>query len=304
MGMIDVGGFLLSFLSSLRFYSFFGGLLVSNFSLPKGIADALGFVVAGVLTEFILSFLINFLNKHVFNKIEGRLWKNKLFAIFENLNSRLGFIPALFEALIFISFLLLLLLSLPLSGRVKNDIVTSKIGGPLIANAQSVERQLKNIFGEAVNDTLTFFTISPTSSEKVNLHFKQSNLKIDPESEMTMFELVNQERIKAGFKPLVFNDKLRDVARLHAKDMFERGYFSHYTPEGLSPFDRMKNAGIFYTEAGENLAFAPNVNIAHAGLMNSPGHRANILSPDFGKVGIGVIDGGIYGEMFVQKFTD
>ncbi|KKR88441.1 MAG: SCP-like protein extracellular [Candidatus Gottesmanbacteria bacterium GW2011_GWA2_41_12] len=66
----------------------------------------------------------------------------------------------------------------------------------------------------------------------------------------------------------------------------------------------MKNAGIFYTEAGENLAFAPNVNIAHAGLMNSPGHRANILSPDFGKVGIGVIDGGIYGEMFVQKFTD
>jgi uncharacterized protein YkwD len=86
--------------------------------------------------------------------------------------------------------------------------------------------------------------------------------------------------------------------------MFERGYFSHYNPEGMSPFDRMEQAGIHFIAAGENLALAPNVTIAHQGLMDSPGHRANILSTDFGKVGIGVMDGGMFGRMFVQEFTD
>ena len=66
----------------------------------------------------------------------------------------------------------------------------------------------------------------------------------------------------------------------------------------------MEKAGISYQAAGENLAYAPNVDVAHTGLMNSEGHRANILSADFGKVGIGVIDGGVYGKMFVQEFTD
>ena len=66
----------------------------------------------------------------------------------------------------------------------------------------------------------------------------------------------------------------------------------------------MDKAGIHFQAAGENLALAPNINLAHQGLMNSPGHRANILSPDFKKVGIGVIDGGIYGEMFVQEFSN
>ena len=83
-----------------------------------------------------------------------------------------------------------------------------------------------------------------------------------------------------------------------------QGYFSHYNPEGESPFDRMEKAEINYLAAGENLALAPTVTLSHQGLMNSPGHKANILSPDYGKIGIGVIDGGIYGKMFVQEFTD
>ena len=86
--------------------------------------------------------------------------------------------------------------------------------------------------------------------------------------------------------------------------MFARGYFSHYTPEGLTPFDRMAQGDAYFTYAGENLALAPNVTIAMQGLMQSLGHRANILSANFGKIGVGVIDGGIYGQMFCQEFTD
>ena len=119
-----------------------------------------------------------------------------------------------------------------------------------------------------------------------------------------MFNLVNEERKKAGFKPLTEDPSLRELGRNLCKDMFMRGYFSHYTPEGKSPFDRMAESDIAFTYAGENLALAPSSKLAMQGLMNSPGHRANILSKNFGTVGIGVIDGGVYGEMFCQEFTD
>ena len=74
-------------------------------------------------------------------------------------------------------------------------------------------------------------------------------------------------------------------------------------PDGLDPFERMDRAGIDYTFAGENLAFAPTLEIAHSGLMNSPGHKANILKPEFNRLGVGCIDAGIRGRMFSQEFT-
>ena len=66
----------------------------------------------------------------------------------------------------------------------------------------------------------------------------------------------------------------------------------------------MRDARDQLSAAGENLALAPTTEFAHEGLMNSPGHRANILNGQFRRVGIGVLDGGIYGKMFVQEFTD
>jgi uncharacterized protein YkwD len=119
-----------------------------------------------------------------------------------------------------------------------------------------------------------------------------------------MFKMLNAQRVDQGLLPVTFNDQLRDLASAHSDDMFKRGYFSHYTPEGLSPFDRMEKANINYQYAGENLALAPSTTLAMQGLMNSPGHRANILNPNFHQVGIGVIDGGIYGKMYTQEFTN
>lgn len=305
ISMIDLAGFLLSFIGALKFSAFFGNILILNFSISRGIANALGFLIAGLISEFLFSILI-----HIFLK---RFYKLFLQSGAKNANNRffranrfLGFLPVLFEGLIFTAFILTLLLALPIKGSVKNSITVSKIGGPLIGRTQVVERQLNSIFGEAVNETLSFLTINsnPISEEKVNLGFTQNQLIIDEQSEETMLTLVNQERTKSKLSLLVSNIKLREVARAHARDMFIQGYFSHYNPQGQSPFDRMNKAGIRYLAAGENLALAPNVSLAHQGLMNSPGHRANILSTDFEKVGIGVIDGGIYGEMYVQEFTN
>ena len=76
------------------------------------------------------------------------------------------------------------------------------------------------------------------------------------------------------------------------------------TPEGRDPFERMREANVRFLAAGENLALAPTLQIAHTGLMNSPGHRANILRPGFGRLGIGILDGGVYGIMISQEFRN
>jgi len=96
---------------------------------------------------------------------------------------------------------------------------------------------------------------------------------------------------------------LVNLARLKAQDMIDKKYFSHTSPTYGSAFDMMKAAGISYSYAGENLAGAPSVEGAQTGLMNSAGHRANILNPNYSRIGIGVIDGGPYGKMFVQMFV-
>jgi uncharacterized protein YkwD len=118
-----------------------------------------------------------------------------------------------------------------------------------------------------------------------------------------MFTLVNKERVKAGLSPLRFNESLRALGRSYAVEMMSHGFFSHTSAiDKSTPGERAQKAGVEYQVFGENLAFSPDVYLAHQGLMNSPGHRANILSTEYKEVGIGVIDGGIYGKMFVQEF--
>lgn len=121
--------------------------------------------------------------------------------------------------------------------------------------------------------------------------------------EQKMLDLVNRERSKSGLQPLQTDMNLVKLARMKAQDMIDQRYFSHTSPTYGSPFDMMKAAGVRYRYAGENLAGAHTVDSAHTNLMNSSGHRANILNKNYTKVGIGVISGGPYGKMFVQMFT-
>jgi len=91
---------------------------------------------------------------------------------------------------------------------------------------------------------------------------------------------------------------------MHAYDMLERRYFGHVTPEGESPFDRLREAGISYSWAGENLALNRDEPSAALALWNSPHHRANILETHYRHVGIAAVSTTEAGEMFVQMFSD
>jgi uncharacterized protein YkwD len=85
--------------------------------------------------------------------------------------------------------------------------------------------------------------------------------------------------------------------------MLAKGYFSHVSPQGKDALVRVQEAQISVLSVGENLANAPTVDVGHAGLMASPGHRRNIVSRDFNQVGIGVIDAGKHGKMIVEVFA-
>jgi uncharacterized protein YkwD len=178
------------------------------------------------------------------------------------------------------------------------------VANRLAVVTERIETSLRPIFDEAIRQTLTLRTVRPESNETVELPYKVTNSKPRPDLEAEMLELVNRERVAAGLKPLQADPEMLPVARAHSVDMFTRGYFSHYTPEGRSPFDRISDAGVSFSIAGENLALAPTLTMAHTGLMNSPGHRANILRPQFGRVGIGIMDGGIRGLMVTQNFRN
>ncbi|WP_371379823.1 CAP domain-containing protein [Sporomusa aerivorans] len=120
--------------------------------------------------------------------------------------------------------------------------------------------------------------------------------------EKQMVNLVNQERTSLGLKALTVDSRLLKVARMKSMDMINNNYFGHQSPVYGSPYDLMKFQGITYKTAAENIAGNSSVTAAHTSLMNSSGHRANILNANFTQIGIGIIKGGPYGLMISQEF--
>ncbi|MEP3698263.1 MAG: CAP domain-containing protein, partial [Marinomonas sp.] len=121
--------------------------------------------------------------------------------------------------------------------------------------------------------------------------------------ELGMLALINDERAAAGLEPLRLITLLNDAAETHSAWMLETNQFSHSGDAGSSPSERMEEAGYPFEGASlalENIGwqsahgeegFVDDVAQVHASLMNSPGHRANILNPDARDIGIGIETG-------------
>jgi uncharacterized YkwD family protein len=121
--------------------------------------------------------------------------------------------------------------------------------------------------------------------------------------EQQVVQLTNAERAKHGLAPLKLDGNLSKVAREKSMDMARKGYFSHTSPTYGSPFDMMKQFGISYRAAGENIAKGQRTpeEVVNA-WMNSDGHRKNILSSNYTHIGVGyVAEGNIWTQMFIGK---
>lgn len=292
--LADFISFFLSLVIALTGYQYLADILKSSFSFSYSLSNALGFLLTAIIAEGIMGVVFNLL----LFQLPETWWRAKWSKI-------IATIPALGEGLVLIAFILTLVISLPLSPKIKKDVSESMAGGYLIEQTTDVEKKLNHIFGGVVEDSLTYLTIKPGSEKDcIPLTVKSVDLKVENGEEQDMFGLVNNERKNHNINKLVWDPALSVIAQKHAEDMWKKQYFCHYSPEGSDVGDRLEQSGYIYLLAGENLALAPTLKTAHQGLMNSEGHRANILDSDFNRLGIGVIDNGVYGKMFVQVFTN
>ena len=131
--------------------------------------------------------------------------------------------------------------------------------------------------------------IAKTLEQKRDRIYAVGNDLLRDGFERQLFDLTNASRVRHGFSALQWDDHTSVTARNHSIDMAKYNYFSHENLQGQSPFDRMKNDGIAFRAAGENLAYGQSSAIfAHEGLMNSKGHRENILQDTYSHLGVGV----------------
>ncbi|MFD4575420.1 CAP domain-containing protein [Streptomyces sp. NPDC058417] len=122
-------------------------------------------------------------------------------------------------------------------------------------------------------------------------------------TEAEVLHLTNRERARAGLRPLAVDARLGVAARAYSTDMAERAFYDHVSPEGTRPWDRAAAAGAAHRSIGENIACGQrSAAEVVEGWMNSPGHRANILKPDFTHLGVGYAGGGPAGTYWTQLF--
>lgn len=293
IGSINLIVWIGSLLAGFFLYELLGKTLQGYFPALGVWTLPIAFLSVIILSRIFLGF--------IFNTI---LHRTPQHAHTTGVNRALGILPGFVNGVIYTTILAALLLTVPLMYGITEKAKESALTKRLAVSVGWLDDKLSPIFDDAVNRSLSRTAVKPESDETVTLNFKVADAKARPDLEMKMLNLVNQERTKRGLKPVKWDAELVPVARAHSQDMFARGYFSHYSPEGKDPFDRMKGAGIKYFSAGENLALGPTLKICHEGLMNSPGHRANILNPSYGRLGIGILDGGAYGLMISQEFRN
>lgn len=293
LGFVDLIIWLGSLTAGFFAYKYCGVLLQKIFPALGAWKLPLAFFICIILARILLAAIFN-----RFLRTAPRT------AHTSGLNHAFGIFPGLVKGMIYATIFAVLLLTVPLSDTISATARDSKIANNLAAKIEWLDDKLSPIFGEASKETVNKLTVEPESDETVYLHYTVKNARVREDLESKMLDLVNEERTKRGLCALKMDPQLTMVARAHSQDMFQRGYFSHYTPERTDPFDRMKAAGVHFLAAGENLALGQTLEICHTGLMNSPGHRANILNKSFGRVGIGILDGGIHGLMISQEFRN
>lgn len=139
------------------------------------------------------------------------------------------------------------------------------------------------------NNVTAVLQVSDAMENRLKEQYGAPSKSLADSFELQNFDLVNAERKQHQLSTLKYSKQNSETARKHSKDMAKNHYFDHTNLKGQSPFDRLKKDGITFNSAGENLAYGQVSSIyAHQGLMNSIGHRKNILNDTFKILGVGV----------------
>lgn len=269
--------------------------LIGRFGLLPATAGPLAFVAVLIVVEGLFSVAGFFALTPVVRAAHRR-------PLAATVDRVLGVLPSAARSLFVVGIVLAAVSVSPVPPDVRAAVESSRLARGLIERVAALEPALASLSGQLRDDVPLFVTkLGEDDTKRLELP-DGLPLASDPVAERQMFDLVNEERAAVGLPRLEWDERLAVVGRAHSAEMFTLKYFSHQSPVNGSPFDRLKAAGITYQRAGENLAYAQSVTVAHRGLMDSPGHRENILRPEFTRIGIGVVSAGPYGRMFTQMF--
>src|SRR5437660_8622603 len=227
LGVLDLASWVLSLLAGLRFYqSVARWLAVYVHSLPQIWNRPLAFILIAVIVGMAVHLLGNALLKRSPKEIHQRL-PNRL----------LGILPGFATGLITAAIISALLLAIPLNEGLRERARASASVNRLAVYTERLEAALHPVFGEAIAETLNLLTVRPESNERVTLPYTVATPRPRPELEARMLDLVNEERVTAGLRPLAPAPELTQVHAEHSTDMFARGYFAHVTSDGHDPFE-------------------------------------------------------------------
>ena len=292
LGSLDLLTWTGSLVAGYIFYPYTAKVLDRFFNLGAWLLP-----LAFILTAIVARIGISFITRYIVRSIPEQANHNPV-------NKFLGIVPGVINGWVYAVIISALLLALPLKDGITIATRESRFAGKLAMQSEWANRKLAVVFDDAVRQTMNSLSVHPQSDQKILLPFTYNNPEARPDLEARMLDLVNKERTERGLKALGADPEMTAVARAHSRDMFAKGYFAHVSQDGKNPFDRMKDADVRFLTAGENLALAQTVEMAHTNLMNSPGHKANILNPAYGRLGIGILDGGFHGLMVSQEFRN
>lgn len=301
--LVDLIAFLLSVSIAVISYVRIADFAVMQFNVPTLIAQPVAFAGIWLVTSLLVGTIGRFIAGPFGFLLRG-----------SPLDMLLCLVPSALKGFAVCGFALMLVLSppplpIPVPGvgntldQIRDAAHDSLLTSELVERTASYDRWARGVLEEPVSQTLSVLTVPPGANQRVDLNFRSETPEVDQPAEERLLELLNEARRKEGLGVLVRDASIDEVARGHSGDMLRRGYFAHETPEGTSPFDRMLQGGVRFRAAAENLALAPNAEIAHQGLMDSPGHRANIMEPEFTRVGIGAVRVAGMGRIFTQNFA-
>ena len=259
------------------------------------VANVVGFAVIALAVQFVVSFMI-------LTPLSPLISSARLMPVSRQLDTVLGVVPGAIKGLVSAMALVLVLVLLPLGHGLDPSLSRSALAQHLLSGANQIATDAEGRAGVDLSDFM--IVTEPSTDEGMRLPFSvTSGLHESTDDEARMLEMVNVARSEHGLSPLVADSQLQSLAVAHSQEMLELGYFAHNSPLSGSPSDRFDAAGVTYGVAGENIAYAPTVDVAQRGLMRSPGHRENILSDQFTRVGIGVVVTPFGTRMFTQEFA-
>ncbi len=293
-GALGLAGIFLTLLVAVRVSPVAGEALAGLLNMPPLLANVIGFFAVLIVAQIVVAVAVRFL-------LASLKPVRVVLAPLMVVDHALGFIPGLVQAAIIATLVLTPLQLFPFVPQITAALQGSTLATEVPRRVMSMVPQLEALAGRVATSPPSIQHVV-SSNEQIRIP-RQASVQVDAYAESRLLELLNGERVKAGLRPLVADDQLRAVARGHSEEMFKLGYFAHQSPEAGSPADRLRAARIRFVVSGENLAYAPTTELAHAGLMASPGHRANILTPEYTRVGIGVMSAGPNGRMFTQNFA-